>query len=344
MSTQSNMVYLAYSQDAVRRLPATIAHGLRQYGYDVFMDTSSFTDYDNIPQSNIDEITRREHFVLVLTSATYVNGFQQHHRLSKELLHAVRTSRHVIVAQAFDFSGNNLRPSYVKRHFPAHYERAIVKIDHWQLSLRRLDRCLSKRVARHQQVSVELPFSEHEIKAEAEVEKGLVELNDGLFYNRPSNELFHFNRAIEHDPRYAPAYYQRAVITDWGLGPSAVTEDYEALIAELTRIIELDPTDARSYVLRARLSETLYRPQDALADRNIAIQLAPHSGYNYIHRGKLHLAMGEIAAAVQDFSTVIDKQLNQLKDAYLLRSQAYKQQGQLELALSDLKELAKLET
>ncbi|MGD8372790.1 MAG: tetratricopeptide repeat protein, partial [Syntrophobacterales bacterium] len=56
--------------------------------------------------------------------------------------------------------------------------------------------------------------------------------------------IFDFTRAIEINPRYAEAYFNRA-------GAYVEKDQYDQAISDLTRVIELDPEDPEAYNNRA---------------------------------------------------------------------------------------------
>jgi tetratricopeptide (TPR) repeat protein len=102
-----------------------------------------------------------------------------------------------------------------------------------------------------------------------------------------------FTRAIEIDPKYAPAYHGRGVAyLNQG--------ERDRAIADFSEAIRLDPTDARALYHRG---VAYFRSGDydrALPDFSEAIRLSPASANGYLARSKVYAKKGNEAQAKAD--------------------------------------------
>ncbi|WP_072622333.1 tetratricopeptide repeat protein [Spirulina major] len=88
-----------------------------------------------------------------------------------------------------------------------------------------------------------------------------------------------WSQAIEIDPNFAYAYYNR------GLAYSNLKR-YEEAITDYTSAIEIDPNDASAYYNRGNAYNALKRYEEAIADYTSAIDIDPKYAYAYNNRGK----------------------------------------------------------
>jgi len=108
-----------------------------------------------------------------------------------------------------------------------------------------------------------------------------------------------FDQAIKLDPRYAAAYHQRGLAL-------TMTRQYERARADYNLAIELEPDNARRYNGRCWGLAIAGKALDqALADCNTAIRLAPNTREYLDSRGLVHFKAGRLSAAEQDYSAAI---------------------------------------
>ena len=167
--------------------------------------------------------------------------------------------------------------------------------------------------------------------------------------------------AIEHNPKRADGYRQRGIFwRDVGENGRAVTD--------FSNAIRLDPASASTYVLRRgdlelarqiRQSPRRFRCRlahrsekrsaltriaaafgtrgdldQALADSNAAIRLAPKSAEGYVVRGMVWSTRQEFDKAVRDYDLAIRLDPNN-SSAYHNRGVIYQHQGAIDHALAD---------
>ena len=111
--------------------------------------------------------------------------------------------------------------------------------------------------------------------------------------------ISHFNRAIETDPRYAPAYHGRGTAY-FRLG------DRDRAIADFGEAIRLDPADARA---RHDRGVAYFQSADfdaALADFGEAIRLKPDYARAWLARSQVYSKRGDAAQAQADRQKAVE--------------------------------------
>ena len=136
------------------------------------------------------------------------------------------------------------------------------------------------------------------------------------------------NKAVELNPQYSLAYYNRAyVYSEIGKIDNALS-DY-------SKAIECNPKDALAYSNRGKLLFDKYNKLDqAMSDFNKAIEIEPGNGKFYYNRGLLYDVQGNSEAALKDYTKAIEL-IPSYSDAYNNRGGVYTAQGDLDKAISD---------
>ena len=104
-----------------------------------------------------------------------------------------------------------------------------------------------------------------------------------------------YDLVIEHQPDFAPAYFNRAFARQHGRG------DLDGAIQDYDRALELKPGFAEAYVNRAIAHHHRGDFSAALDDYASALDCQPQMSQAYVNRGELHFLRGDFAAAVADF-------------------------------------------
>ena len=107
--------------------------------------------------------------------------------------------------------------------------------------------------------------------------------------------LADYDAAIDLDPTYALAYYNRGIIFD-------ALADLDQALADYTAALELLPEQAAIFLRRARIHTLQENTQAALDDYTVAIDLQPDESQPYILRGHIHTESGDIQAAAADYA------------------------------------------
>ncbi len=134
-------------------------------------------------------------------------------------------------------------------------------------------------------------------------------------------------QALEIDPAYAAAYYDR------GLAYASL-QQYEAAIADFDQVIALDPQHADAYYNRGLVYARQNAWEQALADYDQAITLHPEDALFYNSRGNVYYKMKNYARALADYDQAIQYNPTYV-DAYLNRGLTYAALEEYQHAIAD---------
>jgi tetratricopeptide (TPR) repeat protein len=109
----------------------------------------------------------------------------------------------------------------------------------------------------------------------------------------------------------------------------------EDALADLDQAIVVAPREAEGYFRRGQIYAAQERYEEALEDFNQGITLAPNVPNLYELRGQVHQQLENYDAAVTDFSSAIELDPNNAR-VYSERAAVREQQGQFDTALKDL--------
>jgi tetratricopeptide (TPR) repeat protein len=132
-----------------------------------------------------------------------------------------------------------------------------------------------------------------------------------------SSAVDDLNRAIAVDNTFFPAYFMRSLIRSKQLEyqkaeqamkdeldrTSEITgADYDAVIFDLNRVIELAPDFVYGYYNRANMEAMLKDYRAAIVDYDKAIELSPSFADAYFNRGLTHIFLGNNRQGISDLS------------------------------------------
>ncbi|WP_196527927.1 tetratricopeptide repeat-containing serine protease family protein [Nostoc commune] len=83
------------------------------------------------------------------------------------------------------------------------------------------------------------------------------------------------------------------------------SKNYQAAVADLNRVIKLNPDNANNYILRGNAYYFLKDNKAALADYNQAIKLEPDNAEGYYSRGKIYKDLKDNKAALADYNQAV---------------------------------------
>lgn len=157
----------------------------------------------------------------------------------------------------------------------------------------------------------------------AQTAKELTQRGRELYEKREYMEaLLNFNKAIEVDPLYAPAYYMRGNIKE-------AFEDHHGAMKDYNLAIEKNPKLADAFFVRGNVKMNLQDYYGAIDDFSAAIQINENYIEAYFNRGKAKQFLQAYEDAINDCSKII--QINpKNRDAFYMR-------GILRIAFGDLK-------
>ena len=108
-----------------------------------------------------------------------------------------------------------------------------------------------------------------------------------------------YTKAIELDPKYAHAYFNRGFAYD-------ELKKYEEAIADYTKAMELDPKDSDAYSNRGHAYRNLEKYEKAIADYTKAIDLDPKDSDAYNGRGFTYDELKKYEEAIADYTKAIE--------------------------------------
>jgi tetratricopeptide (TPR) repeat protein len=136
-----------------------------------------------------------------------------------------------------------------------------------------------------------------------------------------------YTKAIELNPQYADAYYNRGVAHD-DLG------EYQKAIEDYTKAIELNPQYADAYSDRGYVYNKIGKYWKAVDDYNKAIELGSKYTYAYFTRGYAHGELCQYQKAIDDYTKAIEL-TPQHASAYNNRGNVYNELGEHHKAIDD---------
>lgn len=135
-------------------------------------------------------------------------------------------------------------------------------------------------------------------------------------------ELNDYNQAIKLKPNFEYALFNRANI-------KVKLGDYEGAISDFSKVIELNPNENEAYINRGNTKARIGDVSGALADYNKAISLNQDYPEAYYNRGILKSKMGDHVGAILDFDKSINLNMSYLK-AYINRAISYRELADVE--------------
>lgn len=140
-----------------------------------------------------------------------------------------------------------------------------------------------------------------------------------------------FDKAIALDPKFAAAYVQR--------GQSLLAlDDHKGAMVNLSKAIQLAPTDFEAYRLRGRIYFERGQYSKAISDFSVAIKYAksPNDKASMFKmRGKMYACLGTHDLAIVDFTKSISLKPLGSRAAFLLRGNQYFAVKQYQKAVDD---------
>lgn len=201
--------------------------------------------------------------------------------------------------------------------------------DHWYYDLAPKINQAAWEFLKGFELPAEPRYEEYKFRAEARTSKEATEqYNLGTKRQRDGDlagAIAAYSRAIESDRNYADAYNNRGVAY-------LIQKDYAAALADLTKSIELAPSDA-AYNNRAGIYFNQGKTEEAIADFTAAIKIKA-SAEGYANRGLSYQQTNREALALADYEEAIKLNPN-LGRAYLLRGLVRLKRGEAELADKD---------
>jgi tetratricopeptide (TPR) repeat protein len=147
-----------------------------------------------------------------------------------------------------------------------------------------------------------------------------------------------FTRALELNPRFAPAYQERGLHYYF-------QEKYDKVIEDFTNYIRLVPNKSDAYRMLGMAYLKIGNFQKAIASFDNALNLEPKMRAVFGYRAEAFRLNGQLDEAIEDAgrAIAIESDLRTLADGYRTRGKVYRELGQEVLATADLKKAAEID-
>ncbi|UCB48645.1 MAG: tetratricopeptide repeat protein [Deltaproteobacteria bacterium] len=157
-----------------------------------------------------------------------------------------------------------------------------------------------------------------------------------VYHNRGqlSKAIAEYNKAIEINPEYAPAYNNRG-FAYIGKG------QYDQAISDFNKAIEINPEFAMAYNNRGYAYGVKGQYDQAISDSNKAIELNPKLAMAYNNRGLAYLNKGQHEQAISDCSRALEVNPSNAM-AYNIRAVAYFYKKEFDKSWDDVYEAQNL--
>ena len=159
--------------------------------------------------------------------------------------------------------------------------------------------------------------------------------NEGNGYSYDEEKaLQYYTEAIELNPDYAEAYYQRGVIY-------SEMHQYEKAIENFNKAIQILPNYGAAYHYRGRSYYFLKDFKKALEDLNKVIKINPKYSKAYSLRANIYYILKDYQKAIEDYTMAIQIQPMEA-DNYESRAECYEDMGENEKARADFEKYENL--
>lgn len=159
-----------------------------------------------------------------------------------------------------------------------------------------------------------------------------------------------YTKAIELDPDFAMAYFNRAVVRykqlDYNMSQAANSQDdFSAMSMNLKMgknpAVVRNPVTADPTSAALKEKNRAYEHELITRDYDMVIKLNPGFVYAYFNRGNLRCAQRDFRAAIQDYSEAIQRD-PEFAEAYFNRGLARLSQGDANRGIADLSKAGEL--
>lgn len=151
---------------------------------------------------------------------------------------------------------------------------------------------------------------------------------------QPQKALEDFSRAVEINPKYCDAYYNRSCA-------NYELDRFDQAIEDCDRAIAVCPQFAPAYNNRGLAYGQKQNMAQALSDISRAIELSPLDPNFYYNRATTYRQLEAFSQALADFNRALELDPN-YAEAYFYRGHTYYQMGDPERALADVQSARRL--
>lgn len=156
--------------------------------------------------------------------------------------------------------------------------------------------------------------------------------NLGMQSSLAYKKIEYFTRALELNPRFAPAYEKRGLFYFF-------QEKYDKVIEDLTRFTRLVPDKADAYRMLAMAYLKVENFDAAIVNFDRALQLEPELAAAYSYRSEAFRLSDKLEDALQDADRAIELggDPRVISDAYKTRGKIFRAMGEDSLSDEDFK-------
>lgn len=320
-------VFLSYRRSNVF-IARAVYQDLRASGYDVFLDYQNI-DSGSFERIILNQIAARTHFILILTPAALERCQNPDDWVRREIEHAIDLKRNVVPLffEGFDFGKADAYLVDKLRLLPA-YNGVNVPADYFEEAMQRLKtRFLSQplSVVLHPVPTEEQQFAQDQQRqADQQATPKPTQLSAERAYERGKQAAYEhdfpvalaaFTEAIDLNPDYADAYYNRGLLYTAQRKADLAITDYSMAIA-------LDARHIDSYFQRGEHYRKREIFASAVADYTAVLKLAPAHVDALTGRADVWYALDDYEKAEADYRKAqqLDPENQQLEGRlYVLR-------------------------
>ncbi|MGB8689603.1 MAG: tetratricopeptide repeat-containing serine protease family protein [Microcoleus sp.] len=136
-----------------------------------------------------------------------------------------------------------------------------------------------------------------------------------------------YDRAIQLNPNYAAAYFNRAETL-------LNSEDSKRALEDLNQGLRISPNNVEALLIRGSARQQLGDDQGATDDWNQVVRINPRYATDYSTRGRARFSLNDYRGAIEDFNQAL-KIVPNTPFTYILRSMAYKNLQDYQSAIAD---------
>jgi len=136
-----------------------------------------------------------------------------------------------------------------------------------------------------------------------------------------------YDRAIQLNPNYAAAYFNRAETL-------LNSEDSKGALEDLNQALRISPNNVEALLIRGSARQQLGDDQGATDDWNQVVRINPRSATDYSTRGRARVSLKDYRGAIEDFNQALKIAPN-TPFTYILRSMAYQNLQDYQSAIID---------
>jgi len=136
-----------------------------------------------------------------------------------------------------------------------------------------------------------------------------------------------YDRAIQLNPNYAAAYFNRGQTR-------FLSGDKKGALEDLNQALRISPNNVEALLLRAFARQQLGDDQGATNDLNQVVRSNPRSATDYSSRGTARSFLGDDRGAIEDFNQALNLAPNTLL-TYIFRGSSYEQLRDYQSAMAN---------